>query len=94
MIGPKKELYRAARAYLRHDRVDAIVATGEPFVLFNYATRLSSEFGVPWIADFRDPWSHDSLSAAAYSPAWDTRLAALHAERVRAGHRLRVLPGA
>lgn len=74
-IGPKKELYRAARAYLREQRVDAIVATGEPFVLFNYATRLSAEFGVPWIADFRDPWSHDSRSVGRrISRAWDVRL--------------------
>lgn len=74
-IGPKKELYQVARAYLRHNRADAIVATGEPFVLFDYATRLSSEFGVPWIADFRDPWSHDSRSVGRrISPAWDTRL--------------------
>jgi len=75
VIGPKKELYHAARSYLQHERVDAIVETGEPFVLFNYATRLSSEFGVPWIADFRDPWSHDSLSAGKrISPTWDERL--------------------
>ncbi len=73
-IGPKKELYRAARGYLRENRVDAIVATGEPFVLFNYATRLSAEFGIPWIADFRDPWSQDSESVGRrISPAWDAR---------------------
>lgn len=59
-IGPKVGLYRAARRYLQQNhQVDAIVATGEPFVLFKYAARLSKEFGIPWVADYRDPWSLD-----------------------------------
>ena len=39
--------------------MDAIIATGDPFVLFSYAAKLSKEFGIPWLADYRDPWSHD-----------------------------------
>lgn len=75
VIGPKKELYRAARGYLRENGVDAILATGEPFVLFNYATKLSAEFRAPWIADFRDPWSQDSEGALRrVSRAWVVRL--------------------
>lgn len=57
--GPKKQLYIAARKYLKKNKVDAIVATGDPFVLFSYAQRLSQEFSIPWIADYRDPWSQD-----------------------------------
>jgi glycosyltransferase involved in cell wall biosynthesis len=56
-VGPKCRLYFAARRYLREGGADAIVATGEPFVLFRYASSLSAEFGVPWLADYRDPWS-------------------------------------
>ncbi len=55
--GPKVELYKAARAFLKDNKVDAIVASGEPFVLFKYASQLSKEFDIPWIADYRDPWS-------------------------------------
>ena len=74
-IGPRKALYYAARDYLRQHRVDAIIATGEPFVLFRYATRLSAEFGVPWIADYRDPWSHDrGASIKRISPWLEARL--------------------
>ena len=58
-IGPKAGLYHGAREYLKNNKVDAIIATGDPFVLFNYAAKLSKEFGIPWIADYRDPWSHD-----------------------------------
>lgn len=58
-IGPKSEIYIAAREYLKQNKVDAIIATGDPFVLFKYASELSKEFGIPWIADYRDPWSHN-----------------------------------
>ena len=58
-VGPKIELYKAARGYLENNKVDAIVATGDPFVLFHYSNKLSKEFGIPWLADYRDPWSQD-----------------------------------
>lgn len=57
--GPKVELYHAAREFLKENKVDAIVATGDPFILFSYAASLSKEFRIPWIADYRDPWSHN-----------------------------------
>lgn len=56
-VGTKAGLYEGARAYLKTNKVDAIIATGDPFVLFSYASKLSKEFGIPWIADYRDPWS-------------------------------------
>ena len=59
-IGPKKEIYLAAKEFLKSNRVDLILATGEPFVLFHYAKKLSSEFNIPWVADYRDPWFNDS----------------------------------
>ena len=58
-IGPKAQLYIAARRYLMDQKVDVIIATGEPFVLFRYASKLSADFGIPWVADYRDPWSQD-----------------------------------
>lgn len=58
ITGPKKELYKAADEYLKKNKVDAIIATGEPFVLFRYASILSKKHGIPWIADYRDPWSN------------------------------------
>lgn len=58
-VGPKSGLYRGAKEYLKHNKVDAIIATGEPFVLFKYASTLSKKFGIPWVADYRDPWSQN-----------------------------------
>ncbi len=58
-VGPKKELYRSANTYLKENSVDAIIATGDPFILFKYASKLSQKYTTPWIADYRDPWSQD-----------------------------------
>ena len=44
LVGPKKEIYFSARQYLKKNNVDIIIATGEPFVLFHYAKKLSNEF--------------------------------------------------
>lgn len=61
-IGPKAQLYKAAKNYLNTTKVDVIIATGDPFVLFSYASKLSKKYHTPWIADYRDPWSQ-SFSA-------------------------------
>ena len=58
-VGPKSGLYRGAKEYLKQNKVDAIIATGEPFVLFKYAFALSKKYGVPWVADYRDPWTQN-----------------------------------
>ena len=57
-VGPKIEVYHTANRYLKSNKVDLILATGDPFVLFHYANKLSKEYKTPWIADYRDPWSH------------------------------------
>lgn len=58
MIGPKSGLYFGAVEYLKNNNVDFILATGSPFILFKYASKLSEKFKTKWIADYRDPWSH------------------------------------
>ncbi len=60
-VGNKYVLYRTAKQFLENESVDAIIATGDPFILFRYASKLSSQFKIPWIADFRDPWSKTDL---------------------------------
>ena len=34
-IGPKKQIYYGAKEFLKNNKVDAIIATGDPFVLFS-----------------------------------------------------------
>jgi glycosyltransferase involved in cell wall biosynthesis len=60
VVGPKKEIYNAAKFYLAQHKVDVIIATGEPFVLFHYARKLGAYYKIPWIADYRDPWSNNN----------------------------------
>lgn len=57
VTGTKRELYYAAEEYLEDNKVDAIIATGDPFVLFDFARKLGKKYNTPWIADYRDPWS-------------------------------------
>lgn len=45
------------RKYLREHPVDLIVSTGPPHSMHLIAQRAASESGLPWIADFRDPWT-------------------------------------
>jgi glycosyltransferase involved in cell wall biosynthesis len=74
-MGPRRRLYLTARSYLRQFGADVIVATGEPFVLFRYAARLAKEFRIPWIADYRDPWTHDRTRLPwRVSRTWNARL--------------------
>ena len=64
--GPKKQLFLAAEKYLINNKVDAIIATGRPFILFKYVSILSKEYNIPWIADYRDPWSQSSSYRKKY----------------------------
>lgn len=55
-VGPKSKLYFEAKNYLKYNKIDAILTTGEPYILFKYASLLSNKNNIPWIADYRDPW--------------------------------------
>lgn len=75
LIGPKSKLYFEAEDYLAKNKVDLIVATGEPFVLFRYASKLSRKYNIPWIADYRDPWTQDKSRRTMGVPEkWDAFL--------------------
>ena len=56
-IGDKYFLYREAKQRISSLHVDAIMATGEPFVLHTYASRLGKQFNVPVVLDYRDGWT-------------------------------------
>lgn len=56
LSGPKIEVFKAADEYLKKNSVDYIIATGDPFILFKYASVLSSKYNIPWFADYRDDW--------------------------------------
>ncbi len=43
--------------FLKENRVDLIVSTGPPHSMHLIALGLKKRFDIPWIADFRDPWT-------------------------------------
>ncbi|HEX5112090.1 MAG TPA: glycosyltransferase, partial [Saprospiraceae bacterium] len=46
------------KAYLKDHPVDAIVSTGPPHSMHLIAEKIHHLTGIPWIADFRDPWTN------------------------------------
>ena len=45
------------KKYLKEHPVDLIVSTGPPQSMHIIGRKLAKETGLPWIADFRDPWT-------------------------------------
>ena len=43
--------------FLEDNKVDAMVSTGPPHSMHLIALELKKKFDIPWIADFRDPWT-------------------------------------
>ncbi len=56
-VGWVKPSVKTLKAYLKEHPVDAIVTTGPPHSVHMIGLRLHQALGVPWIPDFRDPWS-------------------------------------
>ena len=56
-IDTSKTIYYAADQFLKNNECSMIIATGEPFILFKYASSLSKKHRIPWIADYRDGWT-------------------------------------
>lgn len=48
---------RFLEKYLREHPVDLIVSTGPPQSMHMIGMKLARKTGLPWIADFRDPWT-------------------------------------
>ena len=58
---------QAARELMQRWRPDLILASAPPHTGCRVAHRLSREFGVPWIAELRDPWANDPYNPP---PLW------------------------
>jgi glycosyltransferase involved in cell wall biosynthesis len=49
---------RFLKKYIKDHPVDAIVSTGPPHSMHLIAEKLHKITGIPWVADFRDPWTN------------------------------------
>lgn len=43
--------------YLKENPVDVLISTGTPHSMHLIAKELADKLDIPWVADFRDPWS-------------------------------------
>src|SRR6185437_13126512 len=62
---------RAGREVLKSWRPDVMVASAPPFTTLLVARRLSREFDLPWLAEFRDLWADNPYYGF---PEWRRRI--------------------
>ena len=62
---------RFLNKYLREHHIDAIVSTGPPHSMHLIAKALNEQLNIPWMADFRDPWTdidyYKDMKISAYA---------------------------
>ncbi|MCA6075228.1 glycosyltransferase family 4 protein [Fulvivirga sedimenti] len=79
----RKPAVRFLKDYLKSRRVDFIVTTGPPHSIHLIGLSLKGKFNIPWLADFRDPWSdwdmldefHTSALARSYHRKMERKVA-------------------
>jgi hypothetical protein len=64
---------RAAIRYLSHQKVDIVVTTGPPHSVHLAGLAIKQKTGLPWLADFRDPWHGIYYNASLRRTAWANR---------------------
>jgi glycosyltransferase involved in cell wall biosynthesis len=62
---------RAGLRALRNERFDAVFSSSNPMTAHLIARTLSSRAGVPWIAEYRDPWADRLYANHPYRRAAD-----------------------
>jgi glycosyltransferase involved in cell wall biosynthesis len=64
--------------WLENNKVDAIVSTGPPHSMHLIAAGVHRKTNLPWLADFRDPWTNidfaDDLNMTSYAKKKNARL--------------------
>ena len=56
-IGWKSFALRQAYRIIKKEQIDAVITTGPPHSTHLIGHKLKYKFHLPWIADFRDPWT-------------------------------------
>lgn len=53
----ENDIFHFADSYLKKEKFDVIIASGEPFSLFKYCYLLNQTYNIPYILDYRDAWT-------------------------------------
>lgn len=68
-----KPSVRFLKRYLKEHPVDAVISTGPPHSMHLIAMKLKEALGLPWIADFRDPWTEIDYYSELHLTRWADR---------------------
>lgn len=81
--------------YLEENDIDLIISTGPPHSMHMIALGLKKKFDIPWIADFRDPWTDIDFYHKLKLTRWaDKRHHKMeHEVLTKANHVVTVSPG-
>ena len=71
---------RFLKRWLKEHPVDVIVSTGPPHSMHLIARKVARATGIPWVADFRDPWTNIFYFKHLHLSGWARRL---HEKRER-----------
>ncbi|MEM7658375.1 MAG: glycosyltransferase [Bacteroidota bacterium] len=76
-------------AYLTIRPVDAILSSGPPHTVHMIARGVKAETGIPWVADFRDPWTNIDFYDQLQLTRWgDRRHRRMEAKVIKEADRL------
>jgi glycosyltransferase involved in cell wall biosynthesis len=53
-----KPASKSLKSYLKNNKIDAIVSTGPPHTTHMIVLNIKKKLNIPWLADFRDPWTN------------------------------------
>ncbi len=56
-VGWNKYAYSKAKSLIQKEHFDFVITTGPPHSTHLVGLQLKKEFGISWLADFRDPWT-------------------------------------
>ncbi|HHG85308.1 MAG TPA: glycosyl transferase family 1, partial [Bacteroidetes bacterium] len=68
-----KPSVRLLKKYLREHPVDVIVSSGPPHTMHLIGLGLQKATGIPWVADFRDPWTNIDFYQELMLSSWADR---------------------
>lgn len=61
---PSINLYEFSRnLFLKNEQFEGAIISAKPFIQFKFGYLLNKEFGVKWIADYRDDWNTSELES-------------------------------
>lgn len=69
-IGWRRPAIRKAAELIEREKPDLVFTSAPPYTVHRIGLALKARFGLPWVADFRDPWMENHVYNTAPRMAW------------------------